>query len=297
MHRSTTISKDECDSDAEQVFLTPSLDIDASQLLLVGQSKPIMNENIDEIDSIVNDDSTPTPRISVPTNESYVNLSSSSSEASLARPLLPTNNRQTTAYATSINVNDVAIKPISSSLISNNVNHGSSIIFYLLDIFLSAFIITPLLNIHWRGAWDYLDLCLLPNQERLSAVVSLALGLIILYGMYLMQNTIQSFYEKHREKPRGKIMARLYTLITAFAYISQWRGLWNLLDFTSNHWIYLTFEILLSVTALIFSKSIYNLNSAPFLIGTDIDFSFVIESKHQIPVSYYLYSKIKSLDI
>ncbi|CAF5033393.1 unnamed protein product, partial [Rotaria socialis] len=75
-------------------------------------------------------------------------------------------------------------------------------------------------------------------------------------------------------------MTRFYTLIIALAYINQWRGLWNLLDLTSNIWYHLLIETLISVTCLLIMKSIYSLNSAPFLIGVDTESYFILGSKY-----------------
>jgi len=80
----------------------------------------------------------------------------------------------------------------------------------------------------------------------------------------------------------GQIMTRMYTLLIAFAYINQWRGLWNILDMTSNVWYHLTIETLISILFLAITKSIHNLNSAPFLIGIDTESYFLLGSKYTV---------------
>jgi len=272
MIRSTTPSEDEDDLNTPIHFLTPSLDIS----FLSNNSVVEINHN--DNDSIhTNDLSQSTTTINIPQYHTYLNLSSSSSETSLVRPLLNEKHQCGPIYTQNI-------KKINSSNFLTS-NSYSFMKFYLTDMFLSAFLITPLVNIHWRGAWDLLDIYLLPNNERTSALVSLTIGLFILYIIYLIQNFLQKFYEKYRKNLFGQIMTRLYTLIIALAYINQWRGLWNLLDFTTNQWNYLLIETLISIIFLLMMKSIYNLSSSPFSIGIDTESYFLLGSKYTISVS------------
>jgi hypothetical protein len=267
MIRSTTPSEDEDDLNSPNHFLTPSLDISFST------NNGVVEINPDENDSIHTDDLSQSTTINIPQYHTYLNLSTSSSETSLARPLLNSKHQHDLLYTEDVKINS------SDSLPSNLYSFMK---FYLLDMFISAFIITPLVNIHWRGAWDLLDIYLIPQDPRTSALVSLIIGLFVLYVIYLTQNSLQIFYEKHRKNLLGKIMTRLYTLITALAYINQWRGLWNLLDLTSNQWHHLFIETLTSIIFLGMMKSIYNLNSAPFLIGVDTESYFLLGSKYNI---------------
>ncbi|CAF4782697.1 unnamed protein product, partial [Rotaria socialis] len=270
MVRSMTSSEDEDDINNQHNFLTPSLDINFSTKNDVVNQCTTIEIHQNDSDSI-NTDLSQMSTINTPQYDAYINLSTSSSEASLARPLLSDKHQNTkdTKINSPLNPND--------SLTSN---YCSFIKFYFTDMIVSAFIITPLVNIHWRGAWDLLDINLLPSNERTSALISLGIGLMILYFMYLIQNYLQTFYEKHRKNIFGQIMTRFYTLIIALAYINQWRGLWNLLDLTSNIWYHLLIETLISVTCLLIMKSIYSLNSAPFLIGVDTESYFILGSKY-----------------
>jgi succinate dehydrogenase hydrophobic anchor subunit len=259
-------SEDEDDLTNENHFLAQSSD------LIFSTNNDIVNDN----DSITTDDSSQSPIIKLPQYETYLNLSTSSSETSLARPLLNDKHQTLPTYTTENN-------QIKSP--NNSINYYSFIKLYLTDMFISAFIITPFVNVHWRGAWDLLDIYLLPTNERISAVISLSIGLFILYVIYLIQNSLQVFYEKYRNKLFGQIMTRLYTLITALAYINQWRGLWSLLDSTSNIWYHLLIETVISIVILLLMKSIYNLNSAPFLIAIDTESYFLLGSKYIVSVS------------
>jgi hypothetical protein len=236
--------------------------------------------NQNDNDSINTDDLSQSTTLTIPQYHTYFNLSSSSSETSLARPLLNEKHQSYPVYT-----EDIKIKSPLNSSASLKSNYCSFIKFYITDMFISAFIITPFVNLHWRGAWDLLDIHLLSDHPRTSALISLAIGLFILYFIYLIQNFLQIFYEKYRKNLIGQIMTRFYTLIIALAYINQWRGLWNLLDLTSNDWYHLLIETLISIVFLVSMKSIYNLNSAPFLIGVDTESYFLLGSKYNVSVS------------
>lgn len=264
MIRSTTPSEDEDDLNNPDHFLTPSSDISF-----------LSNSGVVEINHTETENDLPQTKL-IPQYHTYLNLSTSSSETSLARPLLNEKHQNRPIYTENVKVTQSE---------SFTINSYSFMKFFLTDMLISAFFITPLVNIHWRGAWDLLDIYLLPKNEHLSAIVSLISGLSILYIIYLIQNSLQTFYEKHRKYFLGQLMTRSYTLIIALAYINQWRGLWNLLDLTSNQWHHLLIETLISILCLLIMKSVYNLNSAPFLIGIDTESYFLLGSKYIISVS------------
>ncbi|CAF0878536.1 unnamed protein product [Didymodactylos carnosus] len=228
----------------------------------------------------------------LPQLRSYVNISNSSSETSLARPLLG-QDQQHILYCTPPSIGSINNEGVDN--INNNNNKDdtattstnsltpsfrSYIGLYLTDMLIAAFIITPLVNIHWRGGWDLIDIHLLPRKPILSNLLSIFIGCFLLYIFYLLQDQLQKFYELHRQNIIGQFMGRIYTLIVAFAYINQWRGLWGLLDMTTGVWYYLVIETLVSILLLLLMKSVYNLNSAPFLISVDTESYFLIGSRY-----------------
>jgi len=297
---STTPSDDEDDPNEHHQFLTPSSDL-KSPTINNGVVSPhtvvkIHNddndsENLDSLSYGIQPSTTSPTTLNTPQLNTYLNLSTTSSETSLVRPLLDDEQHQTLPIFTSpINNEDERVASSASSTTSSTSsiipNCRSYITLYFTDMLISAFIITPFVNIHWRGAWDLLDIHLLPDYPKESALISMGVGFAMLYILYLAQGHLQSFYEKNRHNVMGQIMTRLYTLILALAYINQWRGLWNLLDLTSNEWYHLTGEAGISIIFLLLMKSIYNLNSAPFIIGIDTESYFLLDSKYTVTVSY-----------
>ncbi|CAF0936880.1 unnamed protein product [Adineta ricciae] len=295
-------------ADDHHQFLTPSSDLNPTKINSQGvvSSHTTLTLNDNNNDPIQNDDFsyciqplTTTKTLDTPQlQHTYLNLSAASSETSLARPLLIEQHQAVPIYESPTNNEDERAASSASSTTSSSSSSNSSNIsivpncrsymtLYFTDMLISAFIITPFVNIHWRGAWDLLDIHLLPDYPRTSALISLGIGYFMLYMIYLTQDYLQRFYEKHRHNVLGQIMTRLYTLLLALAYINQWRGLWNLLDLTSNEWYHLVGEAGICIIFLLLMKSVYNLNSAPFLIGIDTDSYFLLGSKYTITTSHF----------
>ena len=311
MISTTTPNDDDDDGDEHHQLLSPSLNINFLPIVsttittngVVSSHTAIdMMENINELIatgylSCANQPllhSLSTNIQDLPSNMPE-HLSTSNSDHGIVQPLLDNDLQKvpnafpTDGYQEEERISSSASTASSTSSENSTVpNDRSCMKFYFTDMLVSAFIITPLLNIHWRGAWDLLDIHLLPDYPIMSALISLGIGLIMLYTMYLSQGYLQVFYEKYRRNLVGQIMTRLYTLVLAFAYIHQWRGLWNLLDLTSNTWYHLTGETVISVTFLLLMGSAYNLNSAPFLLGVDTEYYFLIDSKHTVSTKHFL---------
>jgi hypothetical protein len=302
---STTPSDDEDDTNQHHQFLTPSSDLNfkATNNGVVTPHTVVKindnnndSENLDNSSYAIQPSTKTTTTLETPQLHTYLNLSAASSEASLARPLLVEQHQTLPTYTSPINNDDDerAASSASSTTSTTSTNSTTSILpnrrsyvtLYFTDMLISAFIITPFVNIHWRGAWDLLDIHLLPDYPCQSALISMGIGYLMLYILYLAQGYLQIFYEKHRHNILGQIMTRLYTLILALAYINQWRGLWNLLDLTSNEWYHLLGESGVCIIFLLLLQSIYNLNSAPFIIGVDTEWYFLLYSKYTVTVSH-----------
>lgn len=298
MTLSTTPSDDEDETTEHHQFLTPSSDFNTPTRQTQNGVVPFqtvvnMNDDNDNDDdntsygvqpSTISTTTTNTPQLNT-----YLDLSSASSETNLASPLLNEQNRTLPTYTSPTTTEDDQLVSSTSSSTSTSSSDSSFIpnfrtymTLYFTDMLISAFIITPFVNIHWRGAWDLLDIHLLPDSPITSALVSVGIGYLLLYMIYLTQGYLQRFYERHRHDLIVQIMTRVYTLVLAFAYIHQWRGLWNLLDYTRSDWPFLTAETCICIIFLLLMKSVYNLNSAPFLIGIDTESYFLMDSKYTV---------------
>lgn len=298
MTTSTMPSDDEDETTERHQFLTPSSEFNTPLMRTdngIVSSHTVVNMNNNDNEDDISYDvqpstTTTTTTTNTPQLNTYSDLSTASSETNLASPLLNQQNQTLPVYTSPTTTEDDQLASSASSTSTSTSSSDGSYIpnfrsfmtLYFTDMLISAFIITPFVNIHWRGAWDLLDLFVLPSDALTSALISLIIGLVLLYSIYLLQNPLQNFYEKYQKKLFGRIMARFSTLFIAFAYINQWRGLWNLLDLTSNQWYHLVIELIISIIFLLAMKSIYNLNSAPFLIGVDTEAYFLMGSKYTI---------------
>lgn len=298
---STTLSDDEDDpndhhkvpvSSSDINSITTSNGVDLPHIIVQLNNNDNDSHDTDNLSHLTQPATSITTLDTAQSNE-YLNLNTANSELNLDEPLIEQNPVILPVYTSPINSGDDTIGSSASSTASSSTNPNillvqnrrSYMTLYFTDMLISAFIITPLANIHWRGAWDLLDIHLLPDFPIKSALISLGIGYLMLYTLYMTQGYLQSFYEKNRHNIMGLIMTRLYTLILALAYINQWRGLWNLEDMTSNQWYHLLGEAGVSVTFLLLMQSIYNLNTAPFLIGIDTDCYFLLDSKYTVTVS------------
>lgn len=294
---STTPSDDEDDVNEHHQFLTPSSGSHSS-IDNIGVVPPhtVVKINDDHNDSqnlgdVSYEIISSVPQLTPPkptTLDTFLNLS----ETSLGQPLLRGQDQTSPNNDEDERARSSASSTTSSSSSSNSgvPNYRSYMALYLTDMLISAFIITPFLNIHWRGAWDFLDIYLLPDSPVYSACISLGIGYWMLFTFYMAQGYLQRFYERNRHNIAGQVMTRLYTLTLALAYIHQWRGLWNLLDQTSDSPYHLVGEAATSIIFLLLLKSIYNLNSAPFLIGIDTESYFLLDSKYAVTVCSFLSS-------
>lgn len=92
---------------------------------------------------------------------------------------------------------------------------------------LILFLITPAVVNYWRGTWYFLDLFVFPNDEVLSAWVTVAASFGTIFLIMLVEDYIKEFFDERRAR-KGLYLVLFYPL--AFLSVTSWRGLWMLLD-------------------------------------------------------------------
>ena len=103
----------------------------------------------------------------------------------------------------------------------------------LIDFILSFFIFAPAGILFWASIWDLFYYYVYPKNLLLSAIVTLCVGLIIHYISYIFQYKLQVYHDKNYITtssgfyPKGHIFRFIYTYLLAFAYVTQWRGIWD----------------------------------------------------------------------
>ena len=96
-----------------------------------------------------------------------------------------------------------------------------------LNWILILLLITPAVVNYWRGTWYFLDLFVFPNDEVLSASVTVAASFGTIFLIMLVEDYIKEFLDERRAR-KGLYLVLFYPL--AFLSVTSWRGLWMLLD-------------------------------------------------------------------
>jgi hypothetical protein len=89
-----------------------------------------------------------------------------------------------------------------------------------------------------RGAWQLLDIYLVPDHREVSAWLSLAFGTVVVVSWVLTQQLCKcgACREQQRSEKHGgrhwldRTVVQLALLLAAFATVCFWRGVWLLQD-------------------------------------------------------------------
>ncbi|XP_020606174.1 uncharacterized protein LOC110044940 [Orbicella faveolata] len=96
-----------------------------------------------------------------------------------------------------------------------------------LNWILILFLITPAVVNYWRGTWYILDLFVFPNDEVLSAWVTVTASFGAIFLIMLVEDYIKEFLDEKKAR-KGLYLVLFYPL--AFLSVTSWRGLWMMLD-------------------------------------------------------------------
>ncbi|XP_029847029.3 uncharacterized protein LOC8024882 [Ixodes scapularis] len=98
----------------------------------------------------------------------------------------------------------------------------------LLDHLLSILVVTPLVVVYWRGLWMLLDALVLPESPIVSGWVTFICGQLLMLWFHLMQESLDVLGKSNPHL--FMVVSRTYTQVMGVAVITQWRGLWLLVD-------------------------------------------------------------------
>ncbi|XP_066263766.1 uncharacterized protein [Branchiostoma lanceolatum] len=125
----------------------------------------------------------------------------------------------------------------SRSTMPNDQEHArppwsSAVRHKISDVLVIAVVITPAVNLFWRGTWNLLEESL-PGDEAARAWLSLAIGSPVLVLAGLLQHPLRRLGGRIRGKSMvgHHVLCMVYSYVIAFASVSQWRGFWNLPDY------------------------------------------------------------------
>ncbi|XP_028030331.1 uncharacterized protein LOC114243147 isoform X1 [Bombyx mandarina] len=100
---------------------------------------------------------------------------------------------------------------------------------YVLDCVFSVSVVGSLVVFVWRGSWALLDIFILPDNLVKSLWISLALGYALVIMTFSLQVPMCWAAARLRGAPR-LLLADVYHLVSFFATVNVWRGVWGLLN-------------------------------------------------------------------
>ncbi|XP_045768111.1 uncharacterized protein LOC123869297 isoform X2 [Maniola jurtina] len=138
---------------------------------------------------------------------------------------------------------------------------------YILDCVFSVTVVGSLVVFVWRGSWALLDIFLYPHDQVKSFWTSLVVGYSLVILTFAAQAPVRWAVAKLHGAPR-LLLADVYHLISFFATVNVWRGIWGLLDVYffpdspklsnwSSHIVSLVLLILLNCSNSILVRGVY----------------------------------------
>lgn len=151
---------------------------------------------------------------------------------------------------------------------------GSSKLHYalltVLDSFISAFLVAPLVVCYWRSVWHLMEIYVYQEDELLSACISTVIGIVGHIAFTLLQGFLENHFHPDKNRLLFYIFSRFYTVCYAFVCVNGWRGPWMLINkYTDNGHKTVLVTMCVAIVALGGMKTLRNVSAAPFALVTD----------------------------
>ncbi|XP_066263759.1 uncharacterized protein [Branchiostoma lanceolatum] len=116
---------------------------------------------------------------------------------------------------------------------------GKAVCHTISDFLVIVLIITPAVNLFWRGTWNIMYEYLVPEDIIISSWLSLAIGSPVLLLAGLLQHPIRRLGSWIHGKSKGwhHLCLAVYVYVVASASVAQWRGFWNLPTYYFPEWV------------------------------------------------------------
>ncbi|CAH1249183.1 Hypp8546 [Branchiostoma lanceolatum] len=122
-----------------------------------------------------------------------------------------------------------------------NARHGAgkAVCHTISDFLVIVLIITPAVNLFWRGTWNIMYEYLVPEDIIISSWLSLAIGSPVLLLAGLLQHPIRRLgsWIHGKSKSWHHLYLAVYVYVVASASVAQWRGFWNLPTYYFPEWV------------------------------------------------------------
>lgn len=141
---------------------------------------------------------------------------------------------------------------------------------HVFDVLFAFFVVGPLVIIYWVSTWILCDLFIKPDDPKISAVISFAIGLVGQLFLMFYQDSIAKHLKFKNHKFINLIVSKFYALVFALTSISLWRGMWKFVDINSSNDVFaLAVNILQNTLILAITKTLKNSIASPFVVTTD----------------------------
>ncbi|XP_046333314.2 uncharacterized protein LOC124116128 [Haliotis rufescens] len=139
------------------------------------------------------------------------------------------------------------------------------------DIVLVLFLFSPLVICYWSSTWAILDTYLFPSNQTTSGSVSVTVSIIIMGMTFVMQSRLNGCI-KPGHPVKNVIVTRIYSYVTAFAIVNNWRGIWMLLDrYTGVTMIGACWNLIGGVMGLVLMRAYRNTLAPPGAWSLDVN--------------------------
>ncbi|XP_065340615.1 uncharacterized protein fusl isoform X2 [Cloeon dipterum] len=140
----------------------------------------------------------------------------------------------------------------------------------VLDVLFSCLVVAPCVVGYWRGTWALAEHYITPQDQTLSAWISLCIGC----ASHLVFNFVQGLLQRHvgtwRSSVAWLLASRLYTAFFSFACVNCWRGVWQTLEhYTGSDLNALMITTTAAILALAVMRTLRNIAAPPFAIVID----------------------------
>lgn len=156
--------------------------------------------------------------------------------------------------------------------------NAHAILLEVIDIFISSFIVSPLVVGYWRGTWNLMNHILYPDDLLYSSLMSCLIGALGHLIFVYFKDQLKNIFDPNKRRLTYFFGSRLYTVTFGIVCVNGWRGVWSLLDLYTaptpetlpiTRLIHESATVIVCVLMLALIKGLRNITSAPFFICKD----------------------------
>ncbi|XP_046548264.1 uncharacterized protein LOC124258240 isoform X2 [Haliotis rubra] len=154
----------------------------------------------------------------------------------------------------------------------------STVIEHIVDALFVVFIFSPLVVCYWNSTWNLIGLYLLPSNKIASGWISVAISIVLMVASFFTQDVLNKYVKKEKYVS-FYLVSRLFTYVMSFSQVSNWRGIWELLNLYIGITIPGSLTILgIGTVGLIALRSYRNVLTPPgaWVLDVDTDNHFTI---------------------